>query len=75
MAVIRLDGDEFSGDAAPALAELDRSGTVHIIDLAFLRKEPDESVSCLEISDEGVAGAFRVSPTASSTCSTTRTWT
>ncbi len=58
VAVIRFEGDEFSDDVAPALAELDRSGTVHIIDLAFLRKGPDESVSCLEIGDEGVSGAF-----------------
>lgn len=59
VAVIRFDSDEFSGDVAPALAELDRSGTVHIIDLAFVRKEADESVSCLEATDERVAKAFR----------------
>ena len=41
VAVIRFDGNEFSGDVAPALAELDRSGTVHIIDLAFLRRPPE----------------------------------
>jgi hypothetical protein len=58
VAVIRFDSDEFSGDVAPALSELDRSGTVHIIDLAFLRKEADESVSALEVGDERVARAF-----------------
>jgi hypothetical protein len=58
VAVIRFDSDEFSGDVAPALAELDQSGTVHIIDLAFLRKEADASVSCLEVGDERVAMAF-----------------
>ena len=58
VAVIRFEGQEFSGDVAPALAELDRNGTVHIIDLAFLRKEADESISCLEVGDERVAREF-----------------
>ncbi len=58
VAVIRFEGSEFSGDVAPALAELDRSGTVHIIDLAFVRKEADQSISYLEIDDEAVAKEF-----------------
>jgi hypothetical protein len=58
VAVIRFDGSEFSGDVAPALSELDQNGTVHIIDLAFLRKEADESISCLEVGDERVAREF-----------------
>ena len=58
VAVIRFDSNEFSGDVAPALSELDHSGTVHIIDLAFIRKEADESVSCMEVGDEGVGRAF-----------------
>jgi uncharacterized membrane protein len=58
VAVIRFDGDEFSGDVAPALSELEQSGTVHIIDLAFVRKEMDESVACIELGDEHVAREF-----------------
>jgi len=58
VAVIRFDSDEFSDDVAPALSELHRSGTVHVIDLAFVRKEADETVSCLEATDERVAPAF-----------------
>jgi hypothetical protein len=58
VAVIRFEGQEFSGDVAPALAELDRNGTVHIIDLAFVRKHADESVSCVEVGDDGVTTAF-----------------
>jgi uncharacterized membrane protein len=58
VAVIRFDTDEFSDDVASALAELNHSGTVHIIDLAFVRKQADESVSCLEATDEHVASAF-----------------
>jgi uncharacterized membrane protein len=58
VAVIRFDTEEISDDVAPALAQLNRSGTVHIIDLAFVRKAADESVSCLEATDEHVASAF-----------------
>jgi hypothetical protein len=58
VAVIRFEGSEFSGDVAPALSELDHSGTVHIIDLAFVRKEADASISYLEIDDEAVAREF-----------------
>src|SRR5271169_1532634 len=58
VAVIRFEGNDFSGDVAPALSELDHSGAVHIIDLAFVRKEADESVSCLEVGDDLVDGAF-----------------
>jgi hypothetical protein len=58
VAVIRFEGSEFSADVAPALSELDQSGTVHIIDLAFVRKEADASISYLEIDDEAVAREF-----------------
>lgn len=58
VAVIVFDGDEFQADVAPALTELNDSGTVHVIDLAFVRKETDESVSYLEVEDAEVARAF-----------------
>ena len=58
VAVIRFDTEDFSDDVAPALAELNRSGTVHIIDLAFVRKDTDDSVTCLEATDDHVARAF-----------------
>jgi hypothetical protein len=58
VAVIRFDSDDFSDDVAPALAELNRSGTVHIIDLAFVRKDADDSVTCLEATDDHVARSF-----------------
>lgn len=58
VAVIVFDGDEFQADVAPALTELNDSGTVHVIDLAFVRKETDESVSYLEVEDADVARAF-----------------
>ena len=41
VAVILFEGNKLSGDVAPALAELNDSGTVRIIDFAFVRKETD----------------------------------
>ena len=45
VAVILFEGNQFNGDVAPAIAELAESGTVRVIDLAFVRKETDESIS------------------------------
>lgn len=58
VAVIAFEGSEFNGDVAPALAELHDSGTVRVIDLAFIRKEDDGSTSFLEVEDADVADAF-----------------
>ena len=58
VAVILFDGNKFSGDVAPALAELNDSGTVRIIDFAFVRKETDGSASVVEAGDAEVADLF-----------------
>ncbi len=58
VAVIGFEGNQFNGDVAPALAELNRSGTVRIIDLALVRKEADGTTSVIEAADDQVAGAL-----------------
>jgi Family of unknown function (DUF6325) len=58
VAVIAFDGSEFNRDVAPALADLQASGTVHVIDLAFVRKAADGTTSIVEVTDEDVAEAF-----------------
>ena len=58
VAVILFEGNEFNGDVAPALLDLNESGTVRIIDLAFVRKDDDGSVSYAEAADAEVADAF-----------------
>ena len=58
VAVILFEGNEFNGDVAPALSDLNDSGTVRIIDLVFVRKDDDESVSYAEVADAEVAEAF-----------------
>ena len=58
VAVILFEGNKFNGDVAPALSDLNDSGTVRIIDLAFVRKDDDESISYAEVADAEVADAF-----------------
>ncbi|MFJ8016811.1 DUF6325 family protein [Streptomyces sp. NPDC096339] len=59
VAVVAFEGNRFNGDVAPALRELQNSGVVRILDLTFVRKGPDGSVSVLELDDEAVDEAFR----------------
>ncbi len=46
--VIGFPGNKFSGEIVPALAELVDSGTVRILDLAFIQKDADGSVLAIE---------------------------
>jgi uncharacterized membrane protein len=58
--IVAFPGNEFRGEIAPALAELMESGTIRIIDLAFVAKEGDGGVAALEVSDlkPEIADAF-----------------
>ncbi len=58
VAVIRFEGNRFNGDVAPALIDLQDSGAVRIIDLAFVIKEADGSSAVVEVEDADVAEAF-----------------
>lgn len=58
IALVVFEGNNFTGDVAPALAELNDSGTVHIIDLAFVSKDADGATTVIEVEDAGVAEAF-----------------
>ncbi len=59
VAVILFEGSQFNGDVGPAIAELAESGTVRVIDLAFVRKETDESISVVEVSEADVGDTFK----------------
>src|SRR4051794_5993501 len=50
-AVIRFPGNQFSGEIAPALAELVESGLIRIIDLVFVLKDAEGNVQGFEVSD------------------------
>lgn len=58
VAVIAFDGSEFNREVAPALADLQASGTVHVIDMAFVRKAADGTTSIVELADDAVAEVF-----------------
>jgi hypothetical protein len=58
VALIVFERNEFNGEIAPALAELHDSGTVRVIDLAFVRKEPDGTTTFFEVEDAEIADEF-----------------
>ena len=59
VAVILFEGNQFNGEVAPAIIDLQQSGTVRILDLAFITKDADGTWAILEIADEAVEGAFQ----------------
>ena len=48
--VVEFPGNQFKGEIVPALKELVKNQTIHIIDLVFIRKELDSSYRVLELS-------------------------
>jgi|APFre7841882724_1041349.scaffolds.fasta_scaffold03607_4 uncharacterized membrane protein len=58
-AIVAFPGNKFKGEIIPALNELVASGTVRILDVAFVKKDADGRVDALEVSslsDEEAAG-------------------
>ena len=51
--VVAFPGNKFKGEIAPALEELVNSGTIRIIDLAFVLKDGDGNVAGFELEDAG----------------------
>ena len=51
LAVIEFPGSQFNGEIVPALAQLVEDGIVRILDLVFVRKDVDGTVTALEISE------------------------
>ncbi len=49
--IVAFPGNDFKGDIVPALEELVDSGTIRIIDLAFVAKSADEDVVALELTE------------------------
>ena len=51
--VVAFPGNKFTGNVAPALGELVKSGTIRIIDLAFVTKDGSGNVAAMELEDAG----------------------
>ena len=49
--VLAFPGNRFNGEIVPALAELVENKTVRIIDLAFVKKDVDGTVTTIELDD------------------------
>jgi uncharacterized membrane protein len=49
--VVAFPGNKFTGEITPALKELVDSGTIRIIDLAFVAKDADGNVAAMELED------------------------
>jgi hypothetical protein len=58
--MVEFPGNKFTGEIAPALAELVEQGTIRVIDLLFVTKDADGQVAAIELSDAGddVRNAF-----------------
>lgn len=59
--VVGFPGNQFTGEVAPALADLVESGLVRVIDLVFVTKDAKGDVVGIELSDvdEAVSAAFQ----------------
>lgn len=57
LAVILFEGNEFNGEIAPALADLQTAGTVRILDMALVSRTGDD-IEVIEVEDSQVADAF-----------------
>jgi hypothetical protein len=51
--VVAFPGNQFNGEIAPALKQLIDSGTIRVIDLAFVLKDVDGSIVGAELEDAG----------------------
>jgi uncharacterized membrane protein len=49
--IVAFPGNRFSGEIAPALAELVESGTIRIIDLTFVGKDADGNIATFELTE------------------------
>ena len=60
MLVVKFPGNQFTGELAPALADLVESGQIRIIDLLFVLKDSDGAVLVYELNAWGdeVAAVF-----------------
>jgi hypothetical protein len=49
--IVAFPGNEFRGEIAPALGDLVETGTIRIIDLAFVGKDAEGNVAAFELTD------------------------
>ena len=55
--VVEFPGNKFKGEIVPALKELTKNGTIHIIDLLFIKKDAQGDVIAVELNNLPAAEA------------------
>jgi uncharacterized membrane protein len=50
-AIIAFPGNRFTGEIAPAIADLVENGTIRIIDIAFVGKDEDGNTAAFELTE------------------------
>src|SRR5690349_17040521 len=55
--IVEFPGNRMTGEGIPLLLDLVNRGIIHILDLAFIRKESDGSISAMRIEDLDAEGA------------------
>jgi hypothetical protein len=50
-AIVAFPGNRFRGEIAPAIADLVEAGTIRIIDIAFVGKDPDGNAVAMELTE------------------------
>jgi hypothetical protein len=60
MIVVGFPGNEFTGEIAPALADLVDAGIVRVVDLVFIAKDDEGNVASVELNelDDAVSSAY-----------------
>lgn len=56
--IVGFPGNDFNGQIAPELAKLIKSGTIRIIDLAFIAKDGDGTVAVVEFDEHEALAPF-----------------
>jgi hypothetical protein len=56
--IVGFPGNQFNGDIAPELGKLVESGTIRILDLAFITKDADGEVRAVEFEDHDDVALF-----------------
>jgi Family of unknown function (DUF6325) len=56
--IVGFPGNDFNGQIAPALAKLIESGTIRIIDLAFIAKDGEGTVAVVEFDEHEALAPF-----------------
>jgi hypothetical protein len=49
--VVEFPGNQMTGEALPILVDLVDRGIIHLLDLAFVRKDADGTITAMEVAD------------------------